>query len=151
MRSPVITASAIGLARNESGRRFPHVEDREALEEVRAGAVEIITGAGWERQWQVHDLENLTAVQTDYYVEKGLMTPTFAEGSHAGGIHVEMTGQNVTECLGGAKEVTLEDLSDRYHTHCDPRLNGQQALDLAFQISESLRGALAATPKAANA
>src|SRR5262249_41126859 len=52
-----------------------------------------------------------------------------AEGAYPGGVHVEMTGQNVTECLGGAaKEVTLEDLSDRYHTHCDPRLNGQQAL-----------------------
>ena len=64
-----------------------------------------------------------------------------AEGAYPGGVHVEMTGQNVTECLGGAaKEVTLEDLSDRYHTHCDPRLNGQQALDLAFLIAEQLRG-----------
>jgi 3-deoxy-7-phosphoheptulonate synthase len=73
-----------------------------------------------------------------------------AEGAYPGGVHVEMTGQNVTECLGGAKEVTLEDLSDRYHTHCDPRLNGQQALDLAFQIAESLRGARTAAPLAAN-
>ncbi len=61
-----------------------------------------------------------------------------AEGTHAGGIHFEMTGQNVTECLGGAQDITEEDLSSRYHTHCDPRLNGQQALELAFMIAEDL-------------
>jgi 3-deoxy-7-phosphoheptulonate synthase len=71
------------------------------------------------------------------------------EGAYPGGVHFEMTGQNVTECLGGAREVTIENLSDRYHTHCDPRLNGQQALDLAFQIAESLRGARGATAKVA--
>jgi 3-deoxy-7-phosphoheptulonate synthase len=64
-----------------------------------------------------------------------------AEGAYPGGVHVEMTGQQVTECLGGAAAVTEEDLSSRYHTHCDPRLNGQQALDLAFLIAEQLRGA----------
>jgi 3-deoxy-7-phosphoheptulonate synthase len=63
-----------------------------------------------------------------------------AEGAYPGGVHVEMTGQQVTECLGGATPVTEEDLSSRYHTHCDPRLNGQQALDLAFQIAEDLHG-----------
>ncbi|WP_350333717.1 class II 3-deoxy-7-phosphoheptulonate synthase [Coralliovum pocilloporae] len=62
-----------------------------------------------------------------------------AEGTHAGGIHVEMTGKNVTECTGGAKAITDEDLSDRYHTHCDPRLNADQALELAFLISENLK------------
>jgi len=64
-----------------------------------------------------------------------------AEGAYAGGVHVEMTGQQVTECLGGAAEVREQDLSSRYHTHCDPRLNGAQALDLAFLIAEHLRGA----------
>ncbi|MEQ1818103.1 MAG: 3-deoxy-7-phosphoheptulonate synthase class II [Terricaulis sp.] len=64
-----------------------------------------------------------------------------AEGAYPGGVHVEMTGQQVTECLGGASMVTEEDLSSRYHTHCDPRLNGTQALDLAFMIAEQLRGA----------
>ncbi len=64
-----------------------------------------------------------------------------AEGAYPGGVHVEMTGQQVTECLGGASMVTEEDLSSRYHTHCDPRLNGTQALDLAFLIAEQLRGA----------
>lgn len=64
-----------------------------------------------------------------------------SEGAYPGGVHVEMTGQAVTECLGGAAAVTEEDLSSRYHTHCDPRLNGQQAIDLAFLIAENLRGA----------
>jgi 3-deoxy-7-phosphoheptulonate synthase len=63
-----------------------------------------------------------------------------AEGAYPGGVHVEMTGAQVTECLGGAQAITEENLSDRYHTHCDPRLNGQQALDLAFLIAEHLRG-----------
>ncbi|MDX2234106.1 MAG: 3-deoxy-7-phosphoheptulonate synthase class II [Hyphomonadaceae bacterium] len=73
-----------------------------------------------------------------------------AEGAYPGGVHVEMTGQQVTECLGGAAEVTEQDLSDRYHTHCDPRLNGAQALDLAFLIAENLRGARIEARKAAN-
>jgi 3-deoxy-7-phosphoheptulonate synthase len=63
-----------------------------------------------------------------------------AEGAYPGGVHVEMTGAHVTECLGGAQEITEENLQDRYHTHCDPRLNGQQAIDLAFLIAEHLRG-----------
>jgi len=62
-----------------------------------------------------------------------------AEGTYAGGIHVEMTGQNVTECIGGAKSISESDLSARYHTHCDPRLNADQALELAFLISERLK------------
>ncbi|KAM1709941.1 hypothetical protein ACFXTN_000391 [Malus domestica] len=61
------------------------------------------------------------------------------EGSHPGGIHLEMTGQNVTECIGGSRTVTLDDLSSRYHTHCDPRLNASQALELSFIIAERLR------------
>eukprot|EP00252_Welwitschia_mirabilis_P005153 TRINITY_DN1559_c0_g1_i2.p1 TRINITY_DN1559_c0_g1~~TRINITY_DN1559_c0_g1_i2.p1 ORF type:complete len:255 (-),score=30.67 TRINITY_DN1559_c0_g1_i2:343-1107(-) len=61
------------------------------------------------------------------------------EGSHPGGVHLEMTGQNVTECIGGARAVTLDDLSSRYHTHCDPRLNASQSLELAFIIAERLR------------
>jgi 3-deoxy-7-phosphoheptulonate synthase len=62
------------------------------------------------------------------------------ENAYPGGVHVEMTGQQVTECLGGAAAVTEQDLSSRYHTHCDPRLNGAQAIDLAFLIAEHLRG-----------
>ena len=62
-----------------------------------------------------------------------------AEGTHAGGVHFEMTGKDVTECIGGTNPVTEGDLSSRYHTHCDPRLNANQALDLAFLISEGLK------------
>jgi 3-deoxy-7-phosphoheptulonate synthase len=62
-----------------------------------------------------------------------------AEGTHAGGIHVEMTGRDVTECTGGATAISAENLSDRYHTHCDPRLNADQALELAFLVAENLK------------
>lgn len=62
-----------------------------------------------------------------------------AEGTHAGGVHFEMTGQNVTECTGGAVAITDADLSARYHTHCDPRLNAQQSLELAFLLAEELK------------
>ena len=58
---------------------------------------------------------------------------------HPGGVHLEMTGQNVTECLGGARALAEGDLGDRYHTHCDPRLNGEQALELAFLVAEKLK------------
>ncbi|TDO99062.1 3-deoxy-D-arabinoheptulosonate-7-phosphate synthase [Marinomonas balearica] len=66
-----------------------------------------------------------------------------SEGSYPGGVHFEMTGQNVTECVGGAFQVTEADLADRYHTHCDPRLNADQSLELAFMISETLKKARA--------
>ncbi|HWT32078.1 MAG TPA: 3-deoxy-7-phosphoheptulonate synthase class II [Propylenella sp.] len=62
-----------------------------------------------------------------------------AEGTYAGGIHVEMTGKNVTECTGGARAVSEAELSDRYHTYCDPRLNADQALELAFLVAELLK------------
>ncbi len=62
-----------------------------------------------------------------------------AEGTIAGGIHIEMTGKNVTECTGGAKAISADDLQDRYHTHCDPRLNADQAIELAFLVAENLK------------
>jgi 3-deoxy-7-phosphoheptulonate synthase len=62
-----------------------------------------------------------------------------AEGTHAGGVHLEMTGQDVTECIGGARAITHENLSDRYHTVCDPRLNAEQSIDMAFLIAELLK------------
>jgi 3-deoxy-7-phosphoheptulonate synthase len=61
-----------------------------------------------------------------------------AEGTVPGGVHFEMTGQDVTECTGGVRAVTDENLSDRYHTACDPRLNASQALELAFLVAEEL-------------
>ncbi len=67
-----------------------------------------------------------------------------AEGCVPGGVHFEMTGQDVTECIGGAQAISEADLSSRYHTHCDPRLNGEQALELAFLIADKLLGLKAA-------
>ncbi|MEE8627973.1 MULTISPECIES: class II 3-deoxy-7-phosphoheptulonate synthase [Methylobacterium] len=62
-----------------------------------------------------------------------------AEGTHAGGIHLEMTGKNVTECTGGARALTADDLRDRYHTYCDPRLNAEQALEVAFLTADLVK------------
>ena len=69
-----------------------------------------------------------------------------AEGTYAGGVHLEMTGKNVTECTGGARAITEGDLSDRYHTYCDPRLNAEQAIEVAFLVSELLKVERAGMP-----
>ncbi|MEO0872939.1 MAG: 3-deoxy-7-phosphoheptulonate synthase, partial [Pseudomonadota bacterium] len=72
---------------------------------------------------------------------KGFFAVHRAEGTHPGGIHIEMTGQDVTECVGGAVAITDDALGDRYHTHCDPRLNAEQSLELAFLLAEMLNDA----------
>jgi 3-deoxy-7-phosphoheptulonate synthase len=86
---------------------------------------------------------------------RGFFAVHEAEGSYAGGVHFEMTGQDVTECIGGAtplsRAVTESDLADRYHTHCDPRLNAGQALELAFMIAEELKKKRAGQAAAARA
>ena len=76
-------------------------------------------------QGKIGDLESVFAVHN-------------AEGTVPGGVHFEMTGKDVTECTGGVRAVTDEDLSDRYHTACDPRLNASQSLELAFLVAEEL-------------
>ncbi len=73
-----------------------------------------------------------------------------SEGGIPGGVHFEMTGQDVTECTGGVRDVTEEDLSDRYHTACDPRLNASQALELAFLVAEELTDRRQSAAEAAN-
>jgi 3-deoxy-7-phosphoheptulonate synthase len=80
---------------------------------------------------------------------RGFFAVHRAEGSFGGGIHIEMTGQNVTECTGGAIAVTDEGLADRYHTHCDPRLNAAQSLELAFLLAEMLNQEMADRAKQA--
>ncbi len=70
---------------------------------------------------------------------RGFFDVHAAEGTFAGGVHVEMTGQNVTECVGGAHRLTEADLADRYETFCDPRLNAGQSLELAFLLAEELK------------
>ena len=78
------------------------------------------------QKWLVENFKNVFGVHQ-------------SEGSYAGGLHVEMTGQDVTECTGGARKISDADLSSRYHTHCDPRLNSDQALELAFLISDEIK------------
>ena len=70
---------------------------------------------------------------------RGFFAVHQGEGTHPGGVHVEMTGQDVTECLGGAQLIDEEGLASRYHTHCDPRLNASQSLELSFLIAEMLK------------
>jgi len=70
---------------------------------------------------------------------KGFFEVHKAEGTYAGGVHFEMTGQNVTECTGGGQDITDENLGERYHTQCDPRLNASQSLELAFLLAEMLK------------
>jgi 3-deoxy-7-phosphoheptulonate synthase len=71
-----------------------------------------------------------------------------AEGTYAGGVHLEMTGKNVTECTGGARAISEADLSDRYHTYCDPRLNAEQAIEVAFLVAELLKAERLQRPSA---
>ena len=68
------------------------------------------------------------------------------EGTHAGGVHLEMTGKNVTECTGGARAISEADLHDRYHTYCDPRLNAEQAIEVAFLVAELLKAERLSAP-----
>ena len=70
---------------------------------------------------------------------RGFFDVHAAEGTWAGGVHVEMTGQDVTECIGGAHRLTEADLGARYETFCDPRLNAEQSLELAFLVAEELK------------
>lgn len=79
---------------------------------------------------------------------RGFFAVHRAEGTFAGGIHCEMTGKNVTECTGGGVDVTEQSLADRYHTHCDPRLNAAQSLELAFSLAEMLNEEMAERRKA---
>jgi 3-deoxy-7-phosphoheptulonate synthase len=80
---------------------------------------------------------------------RGFFAVHRAEGTHGGGIHAEMTGQNVTECTGGAMAVSDESLADRYHTHCDPRLNAGQSIELAFLLADMLNQEMKERQKAA--
>ena len=136
---------------NEAGRitliaRFGH----ENVEAHLPALVRKVTAEGRKVVWSCDPMHGNTIKASNGYKPRPVdriltevqrfMAVHQAEGTHAGGIHFEMTGQNVTECLGGAQAISEEDLSSRYHTHCDPRLNGSQALELAFLIAEGLVG-----------
>ncbi|MBN1320923.1 MAG: hypothetical protein JXA87_08780 [Thermoleophilia bacterium] len=109
MTPSVLTASALGLTRNESGRRFPHAEDASALEDLRSEVAEVLTGGSWEQPWQVYALDEMTAVEIDHLVERGLMTPAFADGTGEGrgfGVYgdgeasLEINGEDHLRLLG---------------------------------------------------
>jgi 3-deoxy-7-phosphoheptulonate synthase len=112
--------------------------------------VEKVTASGHPVIWQCDPMHGNTVESTSGYKTRhfdrivdevqGFFEVHQALGTHPGGIHVEFTGEDVTECLGGAQDISDADLSGRYETACDPRLNTQQSLELAFLVAEMLRG-----------
>jgi 3-deoxy-7-phosphoheptulonate synthase len=120
------------------------------VREVLPAIVEKVTASGHKVIWQCdpmhgNTVESSTGYKTRHFDRvvdevQGFFEVHHALGTHPGGIHVEITGEAVTECLGGAQDISDADLSGRYETACDPRLNTQQSLELAFLVAEMLRG-----------
>ncbi|WP_026212283.1 class II 3-deoxy-7-phosphoheptulonate synthase [Longispora albida] len=112
--------------------------------------VEKVTAAGHKVVWQCDPMHGNTVESSNGYKTRhfdrvvdevlGFFEVHRGLGTHPGGIHVELTGEDVTECLGGAQAIEDRHLPDRYETACDPRLNTQQSLELAFLVAEMLRG-----------
>jgi 3-deoxy-7-phosphoheptulonate synthase len=112
--------------------------------------IEKVQATGHQVIWQCDPMhgnthESSTGYKTRHFDRivdevQGFFEVHHGLGTHPGGIHVEITGENVTECLGGAQDISDSDLSGRYETACDPRLNTQQSLELAFLVAEMLRG-----------
>ncbi|SDC48220.1 3-deoxy-D-arabinoheptulosonate-7-phosphate synthase [Actinokineospora iranica] len=136
--------------RNEAGRltlisRMGNSKVREVLPAI----VEKVTASGHQVIWQCDPMhgnthESSTGYKTRHFDRivdevQGFFEVHRRLGTHPGGIHVELTGEDVTECLGGAQEISDADLAGRYETACDPRLNTQQSLELAFLVAEMLR------------
>ena len=136
---------------NVSGRltlvaRMGSHKVRDALPPI----VEKVTAAGAKVVWQCDPMHGNTHESSNGYKTRhfdrivdevlGYFEVHRGLGTHPGGLHVELTGEDVTECLGGAMEISDEDLNSRYETACDPRLNTGQSLELAFLIAEMLRG-----------
>ncbi|MFO7700659.1 MAG: 3-deoxy-7-phosphoheptulonate synthase class II [Acidimicrobiia bacterium] len=113
--------------------------------------IEAVRREGFEVVWSCDPMHANTIISSNGYKTRPFErvareVESFFEvhrssGTHAGGVHFEMTGKNVTECTGGSARIDEENLSDRYHTHCDPRLNASQALELAFIIGDQLKKA----------
>ncbi|MEJ5928891.1 3-deoxy-7-phosphoheptulonate synthase class II [Corynebacterium sp. H128] len=135
---------------NEPGRvtivaRMGHDKIREVL----PGIVQAVENAGHKVIWQSDPMHGNTYTSSNGYKTRhfdkvidevqGFFEVHRALGTHPGGIHIELTGENVTECLGGAEDITDVDLPGRYESACDPRLNTQQSLELAFLVAEMLR------------
>ncbi|AOS65112.1 class II 3-deoxy-7-phosphoheptulonate synthase [Actinoalloteichus hymeniacidonis] len=111
--------------------------------------VEKVTASGHKVIWQCDPMhgnthESSTGYKTRHFDRivdevQGFFEVHRGLGTHPGGIHIELTGEDVTECLGGAQDITDTDLAGRYETACDPRLNTQQSLELSFLVAEMLR------------
>jgi 3-deoxy-7-phosphoheptulonate synthase len=120
------------------------------VRDVLPGIVEKVEASGHKVIWQCDPMHGNTHESTTGYKTRhfdrivdevqGFFEVHAELGSHPGGIHVEVTGEDVTECLGGAQDISDADLAGRYETACDPRLNTQQSLELAFLVAEMLRG-----------
>jgi 3-deoxy-7-phosphoheptulonate synthase len=119
------------------------------VREVLPAIVEEVTNSGHKVIWQCDPMhgnthESSTGYKTRHFDRivdevQGFFEVHRRLGTHPGGIHIELTGEDVTECLGGAQEISDADLHGRYETACDPRLNTQQSLELAFLVAEMLR------------
>ncbi len=119
---------------------------RDVLGEI----VEKVTASGHQVVWHCDPMHGNTVESShglktrhfDQIVDEvlGFFEVHHSLGTHPGGIHIELTGEDVTECLGGAQDIVDAELVHRYHTACDPRLNTQQSLELAFLIADMLRG-----------
>jgi 3-deoxy-7-phosphoheptulonate synthase len=136
---------------NKPGRltlisRMGHSKVRDLL----PGIIEAVEATGHKVIWQCDPMhgnthESSTGYKTRHFDRivdevQGFFEVHRALGTHPGGIHIELTGEDVTECLGGAQDISDVDLHGRYETACDPRLNTQQSIELAFLVAEMLRG-----------
>jgi len=135
---------------NEVGRMTLIVRmGAEKVESVLPKLIRVVESEGRKVVWACDPMHANTVKSSNGYKTRhvdrimeevrGFFAVHKAEGTWAGGVHFEMTGQDVTECVGGAEAVTEANLSARYHTHCDPRLNAKQALELAFLLAEMLK------------
>jgi 3-deoxy-7-phosphoheptulonate synthase len=135
---------------NEAGRLtvICRMGDDQVMEKL-PPLVRAVEGEGRKVVWSCDPMHGNTIKSSTGYKTRpfdrilaevrGFFAVHQSEGTHAGGVHVEMTGQDVTECLGGAQLIDEEQLASRYHTHCDPRLNASQSLELSFLIAEMLK------------
>lgn len=137
---------------NEAGRLNIIVRmGADKIEKEFPKLVQAVKAAGANVLWSIDPMHGNTIKASNNYKTrsfdevlrevKGFFKVHEQEGTFPGGVHLEMTGQDVTECIGGAQEITEEKLACRYHTQCDPRLNANQALELAFLIADSLKDA----------
>lgn len=122
---------------------------QDKVREVLPGIVKAVEASGHKVVWQSDPMHGNTFTSSNGYKTRhfdkildevqGFFEVHRELGTHPGGIHIELTGENVTECLGGAQDITDVDLPGRYESACDPRLNTEQALELSFLVAEMLR------------